>query len=100
MQVVPDPLNVTTVRFAKRLKANDFHFSQLQQDIPFWSSLLHGCRHETPIQLDNRAMPAFPHGWGKNTRRETTSFLREVFGAQANPSRVACKTLAGSQSEA
>ena len=23
--------------FAKRLKANDFDFSQLQQDIPFWS---------------------------------------------------------------
>src|ERR1700674_4349093 len=23
---------------AKRLKANDFHFSQLQQDVPFWSS--------------------------------------------------------------
>ena len=24
--------------FAERLKANDFDFSQLQQDVPFWSS--------------------------------------------------------------
>jgi hypothetical protein len=23
----------------KRLKANDFHFSQLKQDVPFWSSI-------------------------------------------------------------
>jgi len=26
--------------FAERLKANDFDFSQLQQDIPFWSSTI------------------------------------------------------------
>jgi len=39
--------------FAKRLKANDFDFSQLQQDIPFGRQLLHGCQHETRKQIDN-----------------------------------------------
>ncbi len=39
--------------FAERLKANDFDFSQLQQDVPFGRQLLHGSQHETRKQLDN-----------------------------------------------
>src|SRR5580693_5236754 len=38
----------------KRLKANDFDFSQLQQDIPFGRQLLRGCQQENLEQLGNR----------------------------------------------
>ena len=55
----------------KRLKANDFHFSQLKQDFPFWSSI--ASRPQTKESETRKLQwPARPKDWGKSTRGETT----------------------------
>ncbi len=60
--------------FAERLKANDFDFSQLQQDVPFGRQLLHGCQHETRKQIDNCESQLFFKAWAK-TREERRRFV-------------------------
>src|SRR5260370_14931981 len=54
MQVVPDPLNVTTVRSQNDLNPTISTFRSFSKISPFGHQLLLGCRHETRIQLDNR----------------------------------------------
>src|SRR5258707_5700345 len=53
MQVVPEPLNVTTVRSQNDLKATISHFRSFSKMSPFDRQLLCGCQHETRIPLDN-----------------------------------------------
>src|SRR5947208_8582609 len=95
MQVVPDPLNVTTVRSQNDLKPTISTLRSFSKISPFGRQLLLGGRHETRIQLDDRECQPSIYGWGKNRRRETT--LRSSRGGslerQANPSRVACQNV-------
>jgi len=87
----------------KRLKTNDFDFSQLQQDVPFWSS----AAPPLPAKKNNRksiktkASPSIGPGQ-KHARGDDVSFLEgRVFRATSQPfSGCLSKRLAGSQSEA
>src|SRR3989441_11022763 len=54
MQVVPDPLNVTTVRSQNDLKPTISTFRSFSKISPLVGrQLLHGCRHETRMQPVN-----------------------------------------------
>jgi len=66
MQVVPDPLNVTTVRSQNDLKPTISTLRSFSKISPFGRQLLLGGRHETRIQLDDRECQPSTYGWGKN----------------------------------
>src|SRR6267378_2424323 len=74
MQVVPDPLNVTTVRSQNDLKPTISTFRSFSKMSPFGRQLLRGCRHETRIQPDNREIQPFPTA-GVKTREERRRFV-------------------------
>src|SRR6266478_6286385 len=60
MQVVPDPLNVTTARSQNDVKPTISTFRSFSKMSPCGRQLLRGCRHETRIQPDNREIQPFP----------------------------------------
>src|SRR6266478_1180254 len=91
MQVVPDPLNVTTVRSQNDLKPTISTFRSFSKMSPFGRQLLRGCQHEARIQLDNREIQPFPAA-GAKPREERRLFVPRGEGAlerQVNPCRVA-----------
>src|SRR5712692_973140 len=103
MQVVPDPLNVTTVRSQNDLKPTISTFRSFSKMSPFGRQLLHRCQHKTRMQLENCKIQPFPTaGAKKNGKRDDVSFLEgRVFGATGQPhTGRPSKRLAGSQSEA
>src|SRR5712664_3301618 len=102
MQVVPDPLNVTTVRSQNDLKPTISTFRSFSKMSPFGRQLFHGCQHETRISLNNRESQPSHTAGAKHGRRDDVSFLEgRVFGATGQPfSGRLLKRLAGSQSEA
>src|SRR5258707_1138708 len=65
MQVVPDPLNVTTVRSQNDLKPTISTFRSFSKMSPFGHQLLRGCQHETRIPLDNCKSQPFPAAGAK-----------------------------------
>src|SRR5260370_27368029 len=74
MQVVPDPLNVTTVRSQNDLKPTISTFRSFSKMSPFGRQLLRGSRHETRLQPDNREIQPFPTA-GQKTREESRRFV-------------------------
>src|SRR5712692_7944514 len=74
MQVVPDPLNVTTVRSQNDLKPRISTFRSFSKMSPFGRQLLHGCRHETRIPLNNSESQPFPTARAK-TREKRRRFV-------------------------
>jgi len=60
--------------FTERLKANDLDFSQLQQDVPFWSSTTPRLPASDVKQIRQLQNPAIANGWGK-TREERRRFV-------------------------
>jgi len=95
MQVVPDPLNVTTVRSQNDLKPTISTFRSFSKMSPFGRQLLRGCQHEARIQLDNREIQPFPAA-GAKPREERTTFRSSRGGSlerQVNPSRVVCQNV-------
>src|SRR5258708_39978532 len=73
--------------FAERLKANDFDFSQLQQDVPFGRQLLH-CRHQqTRKQIDSCESQLFATARAR-TREERRRFVPRGEGLWFNRSTV------------
>src|SRR6266852_6328623 len=74
MQVVPDPLNVTTVRSQNDLKPTISTFRSFSKMSPFGRQLLCGCQHETRMQLDNCKSQPFPTA-GARSREERRSFV-------------------------
>src|SRR5439155_400384 len=76
MQVVPDPLNVTTVRSQNDLKPTISTFRSFSKISPFGRQLLFGCRHETRIQLDDReCQPSHTATAGARTGEERRRFV-------------------------
>src|SRR6266852_719443 len=74
MQVVPEPLNVTTVRSQNDLKPTISTFRSFSKMSPFGHQLLRGCQHETRKQLDNcESQPS--HRAGARTREERRRFV-------------------------
>src|SRR5713101_1558877 len=74
MQVVPEPLNVTTVRSQNDLKPTISTFRSFSKMSPFGRQLLRGCQHETRKQLDNcESQPS--HRAGARTREERLRFV-------------------------
>src|ERR1700716_1795470 len=59
MQVVPDPLHVTTVRSQNDLKPTISTFRSFSKMSPFGRQLLRGCQHEARVQLDDREIQPF-----------------------------------------
>src|SRR6266446_5068911 len=102
MQVVPDPLNVTTVRSQNDLKPTISTFRSFSKMSPFGRQLLCGCQHETRIPLDNCKSQPFSRAGQEHAKRDDVSFLEgRVFGATGQPlSGRLSKRLAGSRSEA
>src|SRR6266481_2452460 len=74
MQVVPDPLNVTTVRSQNDLKPTISTFRSFSKMSPFGRQLLRGCQHEARTQLDNREIQPFPAA-GAKPREERRLFV-------------------------
>src|SRR5260370_7119114 len=74
MQVVPDPLNVTTVRSQNDLKPTISTFRSFSKMSPFGRQLLRGCQHEARIQLDNHEIQQFPAA-GAKPRDERQLFV-------------------------
>src|SRR5712691_12214267 len=74
MQVVPDPLNVTTVRSQNDLKPTISTFRSFSKISPFGRQLLCGCQHETRIPLDNCKSQPFSRA-GARTREERRRFV-------------------------
>src|SRR5216684_1332419 len=74
MQVVPDPLNVTTVRSQNDLKPTISTFRSFSKMSPFGRQLLHGCQHETRIPLNNRDSQPFGRA-GAKTREKRRRFV-------------------------
>src|SRR5712671_1512478 len=74
MQVVPDPLNVTTVRSQNDLKPTISTFRSFSKMSPFGRQLLCGCQHETRIPLDNCESQPFSRA-GARTREERRRFV-------------------------
>src|SRR5713101_9273768 len=74
MQVVPDPLNVTTVRSQNDLKPTISTFRSFSKMSPFGRQLLCGCQHETRIPLDNCKSQPFSRA-GARTREERRRFV-------------------------
>src|SRR6266478_3447287 len=75
MQVVPDPLNVTTVRSQNDLKPTISTFRSFSKMSPFARQVLCACKHETRMQLDNCKSQSFPTA-GAKSREERLSFVR------------------------
>src|SRR5712664_3722112 len=69
MQVVPDPLNVTTVRSQNDLKPTISTFRSFSKMSPFGRQLLHGCQLETRIPLKNCDSQPFSRA-GAKTREK------------------------------
>src|SRR3984893_4134645 len=102
MQVVPDPLNVTTVRSQNDLKPTISTFRSFSKMSPFGRQLLRGCRHKIRNQMDNSEPSHCLWLRRKGAKRDDVSFLEgRVFGTTGQPytGRLS-KRLAGSQSEA
>src|SRR5258707_3043751 len=74
MQVVPDPLNVTTVRSQNDLTPTISTFRSFSKMSPFGRQLLRGCQHEARTQLDNREIQPFPAA-GAKPREERRLFV-------------------------
>src|ERR1700682_340672 len=74
MQVVPDPLSVTTVRSQNDLKPTISTFRSFSKMSPFGRQLLRGRQHEARIQLDNREIQPFPTA-GAKPREERQLFV-------------------------
>src|ERR1700674_3198530 len=74
MQVVPDPLNVTTVRSQNDLKPTISTFRSFSKMSPFGRQLLRGRQQEARIQLDNREIQPFPTA-GAKPREERQLFV-------------------------
>jgi hypothetical protein len=74
MQVVPDPLNVTTVRSQNDLKPTISTFRSFSKMSPFGRQLLRGCRHKTRMPLSNDESQPF-HWAGARTREERRRFV-------------------------
>ena len=74
MQVVPDPLKVTTVRSQNDLKPTISTFRSFSKMSPFGRQLLRGRQHEARIQLDNREIQPFPAA-GAKPREERRLFV-------------------------
>ena len=72
---------------AKRFKANDFHFSQLQQDVPFWSSTSPTAASMNSHTARKLGKPAVLLRLGhKLVKRDDVSFLEgRVFAATGQP---------------
>src|SRR5260370_11840727 len=102
MQVVPDPLNVTTVRSQNDLKPTISTSRSFSKRAPFGRQLLHGCPHETRKYAINAKANHFLRLWQKHVKRDNVSFLEgRVFRATSQPfSGCLSRRLAGSQSEA
>src|SRR5712664_4263812 len=76
MQVVPDPLNVTTVRSQNDLKPTISTFRSFSKVSPFGRQLLRGCQHETRTRLDNRESQPFPTAGAKTGEERRRFFPR------------------------
>ena len=102
IQVVPEPLNVTTVRSQNDLKPTISTFRSFSKISPFGRQLLRGCQQENLEQLGNRVNQPSDRAGAKQLKRDDVSFLEgRVFGATSQPySGCLSKRLAGSQSEA
>src|ERR1700719_2363835 len=74
MQVVPDPLNVTTVRSQNDLKPTRSTFRSFSKMSPFGRQLLRGCRHKTRNQMDNSETQPLPAAAAKR-REERRRFV-------------------------
>src|SRR5258708_26516590 len=74
MQVVPDPLNVTTVRSQNDLKPTISTFRSFSKMSPFGRQLLHGCQLETRIPLKNCDSQPFGRA-GAKTREKRRRFV-------------------------
>ena len=102
MQVVPEPLNVTTVRSQNDLKPTISTFRSFSKMSPFGRQLLHGCRHETRMLPATAKASHLPWPGQKHAKRDDISFLEgRVFAATGQPyTGSRSKRLAGSRSEA
>src|SRR6267143_685110 len=74
MQVVPDPLKVTTVRSQNDLKPRISTFRSFSKMSPFGRQLRHGCQYETRLTPENRASQP-SHKAGAETREERRRFV-------------------------
>src|SRR5713226_9425192 len=74
MQVVPEPLNVTTVRSQNDLKPTISTFRSFSKMSPFGRQLLHGCHRDTSPQFDNCESRPFPTAAAK-IREERRRFV-------------------------
>src|SRR5229473_1221066 len=74
IQVVPEPLKVTTVRSQNDLKPKISTFRSFSKMSPFGRQSPHGCQHETPLPPENReSQPS--HRAGAETREERRRFV-------------------------
>src|SRR5713226_6922958 len=90
MQVVPDPLNVTTVRSQNDLKPTISTFRSFSKMSPFCRQLLHGYQLKTLRQLDNREnQPSHMAGAKIREERRRCSSRGGTLERQVNPSKVA-----------
>src|SRR6266576_5899322 len=88
MQVVPDPLNVTTVRSQNDLKPTISTFRSFSKISPFGRQLLLGCRHELEYSSTtaNASLPIRLRLGQEQVRGDDVSFLEgRVFGATGQP---------------
>src|SRR5216684_5920423 len=74
MQVVPEPLNVTTVRSQNDLKPTISTFRSFSKMSPFCRQPLHGCQHKTRNQMDNNKTQPLPTAVA-TTREERRRFV-------------------------
>src|SRR5260370_11127786 len=74
MQVVPDPLKVTTVRSQNDLKPRISTFRSFSKMSPFGRQPPHGCQHKARIPPENRASQP-SHRAGAETREERRRFV-------------------------
>src|SRR6267378_1660557 len=74
MQVVPEPLNVTTVRSQNDLKPTISTFRSFSKMSPFGRQPLHGCQHKTRNQMDNNKTQPLPTAVA-TTREERRRFV-------------------------
>src|SRR5260370_8945125 len=85
MQVVPDPLKVTTVRSQNDLKPTISTFRSFSKMSPFSRQLLRGCQHETRIVRAKCESQPFPTA-GAITREERRRFVPRGGGLSSQQS--------------
>src|SRR6266849_3777464 len=85
MHVVPDPLNVTTVRSQNDLKPTISTFRSFSKMSPFGRQLLHGCHRDTSPQFDNCESRPFPTAAAK-IREERRRFVPRGEGLSSDRS--------------